>query len=313
MSFWNRFSSGFAKSREAVTRGLQNLVKRNQPVAVSFEELEDVLLSTDMGAKVADRFVAEIRARVSGGAVASSEQVRHELKSLILAAAEAVSPLDLQAGERPRPEVILFVGVNGAGKTTSMAKLASRYQRAGKRVLLAAGDTFRAAAIEQLQTWGARLNIDVIHQQAGSDPAAVAFDAVNAATVRGADVLLVDSAGRLHTKQSLMAELIKVRRVIAKALTGAPHQILLVLDASTGQNALAQARAFHDALGVTGIILTKLDGTAKGGIVVAILEELRIPIAFVGLGEDMESLVPFDPVAFADALLGTPTALSPSP
>jgi fused signal recognition particle receptor len=200
--------------------------------------------------------------------------------------------------------VVLFVGVNGVGKTTSVAKLAAHYRSQGRCVLLAAGDTFRAAAIEQLQAWGDRLGIEVIAQRPGSDPAAVVFDAATAAKARDADVLLIDSAGRLHTKHALMDELVKIKRVIGRAVPGAPHEILLVLDAATGQNGLAQARVFHEALGVTGIVVTKLDGTAKGGIVLAIMEDLRLPVKLLGLGEEVEALVPFDAEAFAEGLVG---------
>jgi fused signal recognition particle receptor len=212
----------------------------------------------------------------------------------------AAQPLNLDH----RPAVVLLLGVNGSGKTTTAAKLASSLKGSGKRVLLAAADTFRAAAIEQLERWGERIDVEVIRQAAGSDPGAVVFDAVKAATARALDVLIVDTAGRLHTKTNLMDELAKLRRVIERQLPGAPHETLMVLDAPTGQNGFAQARMFHEAIALTGVCLTKLDGTAKGGIVVRIVRELKVPVKLIGLGERVEDLQTFDPQAFVDALVG---------
>jgi fused signal recognition particle receptor len=205
-----------------------------------------------------------------------------------------------------RPTVVLMLGVNGSGKTTTCAKLAASLTREGRHVLLAAGDTFRAAAIEQLEVWGQRIGVEVIRQAAGSDPAAVVFDAAKAATARQADVLIVDTAGRLHTKSNLMAELVKLRRVLERQVPGAPHESLMVLDAPTGQNGFAQARMFHEAVGLSGVVLTKLDGTAKGGIVVRIVRELGLPVKLVGVGEKVEDLGPFDPEPFVDALVAPP-------
>jgi fused signal recognition particle receptor len=196
-----------------------------------------------------------------------------------------------------------MLGVNGSGKTTTCAKLAAQLRAEGRRVLLGAADTFRAAAIEQLETWGQRIGVEVIRQAAGSDPAAVVFDALKAATARGVDVLVIDTAGRLHTKSNLMAELAKLKRVVERQVPGAPHEALMVLDAPTGQNGFAQARLFHEAVGLTGVVLTKLDGTAKGGIVVRIVRELKLPIKLVGVGEKVEDLAPFDPARFVDALV----------
>jgi fused signal recognition particle receptor len=213
--------------------------------------------------------------------------------------ATAAQPLNLDH----KPAVVLLLGVNGAGKTTTAAKLASSLKGSGKSVLLAAADTFRAAAIEQLERWGERIGVEVIRQAAGSDPAAVVFDAVKAATARSLDVLIVDTAGRLHTKTNLMDELAKLRRVVERQLPGAPHETLMVLDAPTGQNGFAQARMFHEAIGLTGVCLTKLDGTAKGGIVVRIVRELKVPVKLIGLGERVEDLQPFDSQAFVDALV----------
>ena len=300
MSLWDRFSAGLTRTRQALAKGLDAVRGTSQPgdVAAAFDELESALIGADVGVRLTDRLLSDLR---RAGHVDVAE-LRKRLKSLIASCGDGVPSSALVDG--PRPLVVLFVGVNGVGKTTSVAKLAARYQSQGLRVLLAAGDTFRAAAIEQLQAWGDRLGIEVIAQRQGSDPAAVVFDAATAAKARDADVLLIDSAGRLHTKHALMDELIKIKRVIGRAVPGAPHEILLVLDAATGQNGLAQARVFHEALGVTGIVVTKLDGTAKGGIVLAIMEDLRLPVKLLGLGEEVEALVPFDAEAFAEGLVG---------
>jgi fused signal recognition particle receptor len=300
MSLWDRFSAGLTRTRQALAKGLDAVRGTSQPddVAAAFDDLEAALIGADVGVRVTDRLLSDLR-RAGHADVA---ELRKRLKSLIASCGDGVPSSALADG--PRPLVVLFVGVNGVGKTTSVAKLAARYQSQGRRVLLAAGDTFRAAAIEQLQAWGDRLGIEVIAQRPGSDPAAVVFDAATAAKARDADVLLIDSAGRLHTKHALMDELIKIKRVIGRAVPGAPHEILLVLDAATGQNGLAQARVFHEALGVTGIVVTKLDGTAKGGIVLAIMEDLRLPVKLLGLGEEVEALVPFDAEAFAEGLVG---------
>ncbi|OGW61136.1 MAG: signal recognition particle-docking protein FtsY [Nitrospirae bacterium RIFCSPHIGHO2_01_FULL_66_17] len=300
MSLWDRFSAGLTRTRQALAKGLDAVRGTLQPgdVAAAFDELESALIGADVGVRLTDRLLSDLR---RAGHVDVAE-LRKRLKSLIASCGDGVPSSALVDG--PRPLVVLFVGVNGVGKTTSVAKLAARYQSQGLRVLLAAGDTFRAAAIEQLQVWGDRLGIEVIAQRPGSDPAAVVFDAATAAKARDADVLLIDSAGRLHTKHALMDELIKIKRVIGRAVPGAPHEILLVLDAATGQNGLAQARVFHEALGVTGIVVTKLDGTAKGGIVLAIMEDLRLPVKLLGLGEEVEALVPFDAEAFAEGLVG---------
>ena len=300
MSLWDRFSAGLTRTRQALAKGLDAVRGTLQPgdVAAAFDELESALIGADVGVRLTDRLLSDLR---RAGHVDVAE-LRKRLKSLIASCGDGVPSSALVDG--PRPLVVLFVGVNGVGKTTSVAKLAARYQSQGLRVLLAAGDTFRAAAIEQLQVWGDRLGIEVIAQRPGSDPAAVVFDAATAAKARDADVLLIDSAGRLHTKPALMDELIKIKRVIGRAVPGAPHEILLVLDAATGQNGLAQARVFHEALGVTGIVVTKLDGTAKGGIVLAIMEDLRLPVKLLGLGEEVEALVPFDAEAFAEGLVG---------
>lgn len=300
MSLWDRFSEGLTRTRQALAKGLDAVRGTSQPddVSAAFDDLEAALIGADVGVRMTERLLGDLRR----AGHADTAELRKRLKALIASCGDGVPASALVDG--PRPLVVLFVGVNGVGKTTSVAKLAARYQSQGRRVLLAAGDTFRAAAIEQLQAWGDRLGIEVIAQRPGSDPAAVVFDAATAAKARDADVLLIDSAGRLHTKHALMDELIKIKRVIGRAVPGAPHEILLVLDAATGQNGLAQARVFHETLGVTGVVVTKLDGTAKGGIVLAIMEDLRLPVKLIGLGEEVEALVPFDAEAFAEGLVG---------
>ena len=260
------------------------------------EELEEILITADLGMSATQQL---IKAVPSG--ITEPTELLHLLEQ------QVTSILSVPHGNIPEghPHVVLALGVNGVGKTTTIGKLAFRAVRQGKRVLLAGADTFRAAAIEQLQVWGSRVGADVITHQAGGDAAAVVFDALQAAQARGMDLLLIDTAGRLHTKKNLMEELKKIRRVIAQHLPGAPHETLLMLDATTGLNAAAQARGFHQAIGITGLIITKLDGTAKGGAVVGIVSELQIPVAYVGLGEGIEDLEPFSPSTFASALLST--------
>jgi fused signal recognition particle receptor len=265
------------------------------------EDLEQALIASDLGAATAAAFVERLREEARRGRAVAAQGVKALLRRFLEETlSEAAAALDLHA----RPTVILMLGVNGAGKTTSTGKLAAALRASGKSVMLAAADTFRAAAIEQLQEWGRRIEVDVIHQVAGADPAAVVFDAVKAATSRDVDVLLVDTAGRLHTKSNLMDELAKLKRVLARQMPGAPHESLMVLEAPTGQNGLQQARMFHEAIGLTGLVLTKLDGTAKGGIAIRIHQELGVPIKLVGVGEQIDDLQVFDPKTFVDALLG---------
>ena len=281
--------------------GLDAVLSVGRPVDEALlEELEEVLIASDLGAAAAGEFVARVRAEVKRGRTVSGQDVRALLRGFLEETlADAAAPLDLRA----HPTVILMLGVNGAGKTTSAGKLAAALKASGKSVMLAAADTFRAAAIEQLEAWGQRAHVEVIRQAAGADPSAVVFDAVKAAHARGVDVLIVDTAGRLHTKTNLMDELVKIQKVVSRQVPGAPQERLMVLDAPTGQNGLQQARIFHEAVGLTGLILTKLDGTAKGGIIVRIHRELGVPIKLVGVGERLEDLQPFDPKAFVDALL----------
>ncbi|MCL6481242.1 MAG: signal recognition particle-docking protein FtsY [Firmicutes bacterium] len=263
-------------------------------------ELEKTLLSADLGVRTTREILDRVREKAERQALNSPEQLKAELQMQLLSIFEALerSP----DGQPQPPQVVFVVGVNGTGKTTTIGKLAYRLRQQGRTVLLAAADTFRAAAIEQLEIWAQRVQADLVRQKPGADPAAVVFDALTAARARGSDVVFVDTAGRLHTKSNLMAELEKMKHVAGRLIPGAPHEILLVLDATTGQNGLVQAREFTAHLGVTGLVLTKLDGTAKGGIVVAIARELGLPIRFVGTGEQADDLVPFDPQTFVHSL-----------
>ena len=297
----DRFKQGLERSRQAIGQGLDGLLALGRPVVEAMlEELEELLIASDLGAADAVDMVERVRAEARRTGALSSQDVRALLRRLLEEAlAGSAAPLELVA----KPSVMLMLGVNGAGKTTSTGKLAASLVAEGKSVLLAAADTFRAAAVEQLEEWGRRAKVDVIRQGPGADPAAVLFDAVKAATARGVDVLLVDTAGRLHTKSNLMDELSKLKKVVARQLPGAPHECLMVIEAPTGQNGIQQAKLFHEAVGLTGLVLTKLDGTAKGGIVVRIYRELGVPIKLVGMGEQIEDLQPFDPKSFVDGLV----------
>jgi fused signal recognition particle receptor len=293
-------SEGLAKTKKDFADKLGSLVLGDKIDEAFLDELEDALVASDVGVATASLVLKDLKERFKRDELSSPAQVKERLKQLLLGILAGPSPaLSLTAS----PSIILVVGVNGTGKTTTIGKLAHRLHAEGKKVMLAAGDTFRAAAAEQLLIWGERAGIPVIKHQEGADPGAVVFDAVSAAKARSMDVLIVDTAGRLHTKSNLMEELKKVRRILARELPGAPHETLLVLDGNTGQNALVQAKIFHEAVGVTGIVLTKLDGTSKGGIIFAIYKELSIPVKFVGIGEAMDDLRPFDPKEFVDALL----------
>ncbi len=304
----------FDRMKKAVTRTRDSLGERIESVVAmtrgldeeALEELEMSLIASDLGVHVAAEVTRQLRER------AKREQIRDgaELRELLKASLKKI----LDDHEKPPvmvaapPEVIVMVGVNGTGKTTTTGKLAAYYRRQGKTVLLCAADTFRAAAIEQLEVWGERTGVEIIKTRQGGDPSAVLFDALEAAKARKTDVLIVDTAGRLHTKTGLMAELDKMRRTTQRLIPNAPHEVLLVLDATTGQNGLQQARLFTESAGVTGIVLTKLDGTAKGGIAIAIARELGVPVRFAGIGEKVDDLLPFDSGAFIDALLGEPAA-----
>jgi fused signal recognition particle receptor len=298
--FFSRLRDGLRKTRDGLREKLETVFGGAPLDESALENLEEALLASDLGPATTAAILEPARAAFRRQGITTAEAMRDLL-------AQRVGEL-LQVGGPPAtapaasPHVTLFLGVNGSGKTTTIAKLAKRYRDAGERVVLAAGDTFRAAAIEQLQIWGHRIGAEVIAHRPGADPAAVIFDACKAASARGVQRLLIDTAGRLHTRQNLMEELKKIHRVIARGVPGAPHETLLVLDATTGLNAVAQAREFHQAVGVTGLVIAKLDGTAKGGAVVAIAQALQLPVRYVGVGESPEDLQPFDPREFAAAL-----------
>src|SRR5919204_2687824 len=296
-----RLRAGLQRSRDFLGAELAAVFEPERPIDEAlYTELEEILIAADLGAAIAADFTNRAREEVMFGTVTRADQLRPLFRRFLVDALKpAAQPLDLDA----RPSIVLMLGVNGTGKTTTAAKLAASLKADGRQVLLAAADTFRAAAIEQLETWGARIGVDVIRQGAGSDPAAVVFDAVKATLARGADVLVIDTAGRLHTKTNLMDELAKLKRVIERQTPGGPHESLMVLDAPTGQNGFAQAKMFHEAIGLTGVALTKLDGTAKGGIVVRIVRELKLPVTLIGVGERVDDLQSFDPVRFVDALV----------
>jgi fused signal recognition particle receptor len=297
---FGRLRAGLTKTRETLLGKVETLLQGRTRIDEDFlESLEEVLIGADFGMPVTQRLVAALRKRAKGEREADPARLREILAEEVAALLPQQSAWELTA---QRPTVIALVGVNGVGKTTTIGKLAAQFVGAGQKVLIGAGDTFRAAAAEQLQIWGERAGVEVIRHAEGADPGAVAFDAARAAVARNVDLLLLDTAGRLHTKVNLMEELKKVRRVLAREIPGAPHETWLVLDATTGQNALSQARIFREAVEVSGIVLTKLDGTAKGGIVVAIGAELGLPVRFVGVGEGVEDLRPFDAGEFVAAL-----------
>ncbi|MBI1846174.1 MAG: signal recognition particle-docking protein FtsY [Candidatus Rokubacteria bacterium] len=300
-SFGERLRSGLSRSREFLATELASVLVPDRPIDDAlYAELEDLLVAADLGAAVAADFVNRAREEVMFGTVTRADQLRPLFRRFLT---EYLTPAAQSLELVHRPTVILMLGVNGSGKTTTSAKIAAAFKAEGRTVLLAAADTFRAAAIEQLETWGRRIDVEVIRQAAGSDPAAVVFDALKAALARAVDVLIIDTAGRLHTKTNLMTELAKLKRVIERQLPGAPHESLIVLDAPTGQNGFAQALQFHEAVGLTGVVLTKLDGTAKGGIVLRIVRELKLPIKAIGVGERVDDLQPFEPERFVDALV----------
>ncbi|WP_048602525.1 signal recognition particle-docking protein FtsY [Rubeoparvulum massiliense] len=302
-SVTNKFKDGLSKTRESFVGKVEELISRTKKIDEEFfDELEEVLITADMGVTTVMELVDDLRAEVKAKKIEDAAQLRPLLSEKII---QLLKVEEENEGLHFNPDgltVIMFVGVNGVGKTTTIGKVAHMLKQDGKKVLLAAGDTFRAAAIEQLEVWGERAGVEVIKHQSGSDPAAVVYDAIQAAQARGVDVLLCDTAGRLQNKVNLMNELNKVYRVIDREIPGAPHEVLLVLDATTGQNALQQAKAFQEVAHISGIVLTKLDGTAKGGIVVAIRNEMHVPVKYVGLGEKMDDLQPFDSAQFVNAL-----------
>ncbi len=300
MGFFDRLKAGLKKTSDAISGQVNEVlgafVKVDEEL---FENLEEALVMADIGVETAEYITEELRSRVKSKRITDANEVKSELRNVI---SDILSEQDAEMKLDTKPSVILVIGVNGVGKTTSIGKLAAHYKAQGKKVLLAAADTFRAAAIDQLDIWANRCGCDIIKHQEQSDPASVVFDACAAAKARGADVLICDTAGRLHNKKNLMAELEKINRVISRELPEASRETLLVLDASTGQNAVSQAKLFSEAAEITGIVLTKLDGTAKGGIVIAISKEQSIPVKFVGVGEGIDDLQEFDPADFARAL-----------
>ncbi|MDN9010316.1 signal recognition particle-docking protein FtsY [Brevibacillus laterosporus] len=299
-----KFTNGLTKTRDLLVEKVEDLVRRYKKIDEDFfEELEEILIAADVGVNTVMELVDDLRGEVRKNKIENALDLQpilsEKLVNLLRNDEAHNTALQIEDG---RLNVVLFVGVNGVGKTTTIGKMAHMFKQQGKKVVLAAGDTFRAAAIEQLEVWGDRVGVDVIKHQQGADPAAVIYDAVQAAKSRKADVLLCDTAGRLQNKVNLMEELNKIFRVLQREIPDAPHEVLLVLDATTGQNAMNQAKAFGQSAGVTGIVLTKLDGTAKGGIVIAIRNELDIPVKYVGLGEKMDDLQAFDPEQFVHAL-----------
>lgn len=300
MGFFDKLKQGLTKTRDAVAEQVNNVfsvfVKVDEEL---FESLEEALIMADLGMETSVELIDELRDRVKKKHITDGNLVKEELYSVIT---DALCEIDNSMKLETKPAVVLVIGVNGVGKTTSIGKMASFYKSQGKKVMLAAADTFRAAAIDQLDIWAQRSGCDIIKHNEGSDPAAVVFDACNAAKARGADVLICDTAGRLHNKKNLMAELEKINRVISRELPDASRENLLVLDATTGQNAVSQAKLFSEVSDLTGIVLTKLDGTAKGGIVISIAKEQSLPVKFIGVGEGIDDLQTFNPEDFAKAL-----------
>jgi fused signal recognition particle receptor len=303
-----KLEKGVEKSREGLLSKIGKSIAGKDTVdAATLDQLEDALISSDVGVKTTIQIIERIEARVAKDKFVTQNELHELMRDEIVALLKdnrPDQPADFDADFAQKPHIVLVVGVNGVGKTTSIGKLAHLYKKAGKSVLLGAADTFRAAAVDQLTIWSERAGVPIIQQGQNADPAAVAFDTVSSAKAKGADIALVDTAGRLHNKKSLMEELGKIKRVMGKVVDGAPHEILLVLDASTGQNAMQQAKAFTEVVDVTGLILTKLDGTAKGGIVIGISNELNVPVKYIGVGEQIEDLQVFDRTAFVNALFG---------
>lgn len=301
MGFFGRLAEGLKKTRESMARKVDAIVNSFTKIDEElFEELEETLIMSDVGVATSAEICRRLRAAVKQRGVTDAAEVRELIKEIIaemLAGGEALSI-------STKPSIVLVIGVNGVGKTTTIGKLAASLKAQGKQVLLGAADTFRAAAIDQLQVWADRAGVEMVRQSEGADPAAVVFDAITAGRARGVDVIICDTAGRLHNKKNLMDELSKISRVIQREAPGCDVEVLLVLDATTGQNALNQARQFKEAAGITGIILTKLDGTARGGVVIGIRQELEVPIKYIGIGEQVDDLRPFNAADFVDALFG---------
>ena len=301
MGFFSKISAGLKKTRDSIMGSVNSMLHAFTKIDEElFEELEEILIMGDVGAPTAGRICDELRRKVKERGVTDPEAVRGLLYETVAEMLRGGQELRLTT----KPSVILVIGVNGVGKTTTIGKLAARFRTEGKKVVLGAADTFRAAAIEQLEIWAERAGADIVKHTQGADPAAVVFDSIAAAKARGADVVICDTAGRLHNKKNLMDELAKISRIIDRELPDADKEVLLVLDATTGQNAVNQAREFKNAAGITGIVLTKLDGTARGGVVLAIREDLDVPVKFIGVGEGVDDLQSFDPDDFARGIFG---------
>lgn len=299
MGLFDKIKNGLKKTRDALFGRIDKLLKSFTKIDDElFEELEELLVMGDVGVYTAEKICEELKKRVKNEGITDPTEIRRLLEDVITGMLEGGNTIDIST----KPSIILVIGVNGVGKTTTIGKLAARFVRDGKRVTLAAADTFRAAAIDQLIIWAERSGADIIKQNEGSDPAAVVFDAISSAKARGSDIIIADTAGRLHNKKNLMDELAKINRIIDRELPDSAKEVLLVLDATTGQNAVNQTKEFKNAAGITGIVLTKLDGTAKGGVVLAIREELDVPVKYIGVGEQIDDLQPFDPKDFARAL-----------
>ena len=299
--FFHRLKEGLFKTHQGMVSKIDQLLSGKKKIDdLLLEELEEILITSDIGVKTTRQLLDKVSEKVKRRELEDADQLKKALQEeMFLILHQQENPLDISSAN---PFVIMVIGVNGTGKTTTLSKMAQKFKARGKSVLLVAGDTFRAAAIEQLEIWGQRVGCEVIKHQSGSDPSAVVFDALKAGKARGMDIIIVDTAGRLHTKVNLMEELKKVKRVMAREIPNSPHEILLVLDATTGQNAISQAKMFNRELGVTGIALTKLDGTAKGGILISISDELKIPIRYIGVGEKADDLREFNARDFVDAL-----------
>ena len=301
-AFFQRLKQGLTKSRETWVQKIGAILQNRQWDEQSLDEMEESLITADVGVKATEKLMRALRRQAPGNSEDLSQDMSAKLQAAMVEMLRGSVAAPKRARLSARPWVVIFLGVNGVGKTTTIGKLAAQYRNDGKKVLLVAGDTFRAAAIEQLDAWGQKVGVDVVKHKAGADPSAVVFDGMQAAKSRNVDVLLIDTAGRLHTKVHLLEELKKIRRVIIRELPDAPHETLLVLDATTGQNGLQQARVFKEATDISGIVLTKLDGTAKGGVIISIQEELGVPVQYIGVGEDVEDLQPFEAESFVQAL-----------
>lgn len=299
--FFDKLKRGLSRTRDILTTDVDELFAGNRKIGEELlEELEELLITSDIGVQIAMDLMEKIRKKVAR--IKNADDLKQELKEELLHLFNGGTPDQPRQAPSAKPLIIMVIGVNGVGKTTTIGKLAARFRKEGKSVLIAAADTFRAAAVEQLGIWAERTGSDFVKHRENGDPGAVAYDSIEAAISRGIDVVLIDTAGRLHTRVNLMEELKKIRRVISSRISTAPHEVLLVLDATTGQNALSQAKLFHEAIGITGIALTKLDGTAKGGIVITISNTMNIPIKYIGIGESIDDLEPFDPDLFVKAL-----------